>query len=392
MNSPYMMQGGAPSFGPPPGLAQILAQRDQELQSNSKGIGDTLGKFGAGAVGAMQGSSSPGTFGAGTSAAMGGVKGFMQNFAAAGNGGGGGSSFADMVNPRGGGSGGGAGGGSGGAPGGMSVNQLKLASKTADAFRAQMASQTPSTDDEDPKVLGHTDDEWDTLGAADKWSAVQGYVQGQVQNEVGARLQDYAAQAQERTAQAKAGQDAGTFLKAYAGDLPKGVEDNAQNRLKQGLGGLPPGADVNRALPQALNSLAKFAQIGAAATKGWKLDPTDTVPGPDGSVGVPQSPNSLQWLNKPTPSPKLSARTVPEMDEMGKPTGNMQVEYSGDPDAVNSYVEKFNKSKSAATSAAALPKGSGASLTPDVAQKFLQAAGGDKAKARELATQSGWKF
>lgn len=271
MNSPYFREGGAPSFMPPAGLAAMLKQRADQQQQDSQNVGQGLGQIGAGIMGAVQGGSSPGTFGAGTSTAGGAAQGFLQNFANAGSSGGGGTGMAGMVNPG--------SGGTSGVSGSMNVKQLQLAGKTADAFRSQMAASMPApadTDDSDPKVMGATDDEWNTLGAADKWAKVQGYVQGQVQSEVGARISDYAQQAQERAAQARATQDTGTFLKHYltapsttSGATttdPESGEGIAperpttpMERMAYAGSQMPNNWDVGRSMPSILATLPRLA-------------------------------------------------------------------------------------------------------------------------------------
>lgn len=262
-----MMPGGEINFGPPAGLAAILAQHDQELKDAGKSIGNFLGAAGGGIAGAMQGSASPGMFGAGTSSASGGAQGFLQNFASIGGygpqgeggGGGGGSAFSQMVN----GGRGGQGGGGGGSTLGMTVNQLKLASKTADAFRNQMSAQTPQMEGHDAKVLGATNDEWDTMGAADKWSRVQGTVQGQMQSELQARLNDYAAQAQERNATASAMGDAGKFLgHVFTAPGAEGKDPSMMDRFAYAAKQMGTNWNSGRAMPGILSSLEKYAALG----------------------------------------------------------------------------------------------------------------------------------
>lgn len=347
MNGAYNDVSGSADWGPPAGyIAALQAQGQQNLQG-IQDLGTFAGRVGAGVIGATQGSTTPNIYGNGTSPAVGGMKGFLQDFANAaptGNGAGG-SAFASMVN---------GGRNGGGAGGGMSVKQLQLQAKTADALRQQLAASTPKVDGQDPKVLGATDDEWDTMGAADKYAKVQGYLQGRVQNEMGARINDFASQAQERTAQAKAGRDVAPVLKAYAGDMPEGVDDTPANRLKMALQAIPTGADVSRVLPMALTSLEKFAQVGAQAQKGWNLPPSMTTPGPAGATGVPTSPNSIEWIKPPASKPAIMARSVPELDENKNPTGNMTMEVSGDPDAVQAWNDKQNTRQSAAKNAPVL--------------------------------------
>lgn len=120
--------------------------------------------------------------------------------------------------------------------------------------------------------MGIHQDEWQTLGARDKSAAVTGLVKSQAQQEVMQRMADVAAQARERNAQAQATQDTGTFLKAYAADLPEDAEDTPQTRLAQGLSALPPTAEIGRVFPQAMNSLEKFATIGANANNATSFD------------------------------------------------------------------------------------------------------------------------
>lgn len=221
MNSPYFNGGGGgANFGPPPGLAAILAQRDEALQKAGDQIGSFAGGIGGGIAGAAQGAADPGVFGDGTSSASGAGQGFLRNFAvgsgqASGGGGGGGmSGFASLVN-------GGGNGGGGGMPnlGGMTVKQLQAAGKTADAFRNQMAAGTPTTGDEDPKILGTTADEWSTLGAQDKWGKVSGYVQAQAQKSVMQQMAAAGLQNQQMRQQLGASQDFGNAWKMAANNV-----------------------------------------------------------------------------------------------------------------------------------------------------------------------------
>lgn len=266
----------------------MLAQRDKQQKDDAKGVGKGLGMIGGGIYGAVQGGQDPTVFGSGTSSGMGAFKGFITNASAANGGGGGGqggmSSFSNMVQ--------------GGPGGGMNVTQLKAAGKTADAFRDQMSEHTSTVGDEDPKILGATDDEWDTLGAAEKWGRVNGFVQGQAQKSVMQKMADEAAQAKERNAMAKAMGDTGTFLKHYLtapGSSPAGSNDanggesgdqvtpaqppSTMERFAYAASNMPNDWDVGRSLGPIMGSLQKFAAAGTLnQDKAFTVD-NDTAPG-----------------------------------------------------------------------------------------------------------------
>lgn len=170
-NSPYFDGGNVGAgWGPPAGLAQMLAQRDEELQNASKSIGKMAGGLGAGVVGAFQGAANPEVFGAGTSKSSGAFKGFAQNFVSdyggGGKGGGGGSAASGI-------------GALMGQGGGSTPNfkQLAEAGKTADAFRKMMRASTPTLPGEDPNIFGMSDDQWNAAGSHDKAGVLQAYAQ-----------------------------------------------------------------------------------------------------------------------------------------------------------------------------------------------------------------------
>jgi hypothetical protein len=288
MQSPWI-NGSQGSYAPPaPGLASLLEASTQRTLQGIEDLGTAAGQFGSGVAGAIQGATNPSVFGNGTSAFRGALLGFANNFGSsrAGNG-----ILGDSF--------GGGGGGGGGSSSGMaglvngsrngppSVAQLQAAGKTADAFRAQLQTHEAKTDDQESNALGMSDDEWDTLGAAQKQSVVQGFVQGQIQKEVQSRIADFAAQAQERQAQAKAAGVAGDFLK-HALTAPPVVTPGADDatddegnvvasgtaattqppsmldRFNYAASQMPPGADIGRALPMIMNSLDKMSQIGSS--------------------------------------------------------------------------------------------------------------------------------
>jgi hypothetical protein len=144
------------------------------------------------------------------------------------------------------------------------------AGKAADYF--VKASEQPDGTNPVLDSMGIHPEQWKTLGAGDKTNAVQGVVQAQAQKNVMQQYADIAAQQHERDAQAKSMSDTGDFLRSYANDLPQGTEDTPQNRLANALHSLRPGADIGRVFPQAMNSLEKFATIGANANNATAFD------------------------------------------------------------------------------------------------------------------------
>jgi len=169
MPSPYFLSNSGSNWGPPAGLAAMLAERDRQMQEAGKSIGALAGGLGAGAVGAFQGAANPGALGK-TTGAGGALAGFAQNFASDYNGGGrggaGGSPASGIQALMGG------GGGGGGTP---NVKQLNEAAKTADAFRNMMKASTPAMPGEEPKIFGVTDDEWKAKGAREKSGVLEAF-------------------------------------------------------------------------------------------------------------------------------------------------------------------------------------------------------------------------
>lgn len=173
MKSPFFNSNVGGGWGPPANLAQVHAQRHQELQEAGKAIGALAGSVGAGAVGAFQGANNPGVFGPTKdgqprSSTNGAFLGFAQNFSASqGN--------------------------------GPNVEQLKTGSKAAKGVFDFFAGQIPMAGDQEPNVFGMTKSQFDVAGAREQiaWmqgltermqqqAAVQGYKKGQQDMMLGA--------------------------------------------------------------------------------------------------------------------------------------------------------------------------------------------------------------
>ena len=195
-----------------PGLAALLMQRNADTATAMGNMGTFFGALASGGVGAQQASQDPSAFGAGTSPASAAVQGGLMNFSNAYGGGAGGDlgSFSRMVR--------GGGGGTVTGTGGTNFKQFEAMGKMADATRDAMASTTPSLPDQQPAVMGYTDDQWKHLGTADKVQALaatkqamemkaaqQGYQAGQM--DLAAKQQQLAAQQRQAAAWARFGQN-----------------------------------------------------------------------------------------------------------------------------------------------------------------------------------------
>lgn len=129
--------------------------------------------------------------------------------------------------------------------------------------------------------------------------------------------------------------------------------------------------------PASLAQLIRAEQMGQR--QGLAVDPTP-IPFSAGGLSGVFSPKTGQFqVDKPEPNPKDARMTVVlERDEMDRPTRT----WTGSP---KQYEEQFGKPMSGAG-------GQGKPLTREVAAELLKQAGGDKAKARELARQAGYTF
>lgn len=220
----------------------------------------------------------------------------------------------------------------------MDTSGFKQFADVAEKFKRQQdagkaaeffvkASQQPDGTNPVLDSMGIHPEQWKTLGAGDKTNAVQGVVQAQAQKNVMQQFADVAAQAHERDAQAQAMSDTGDFLRSYAGDLPSETEDTPQNRLAMALHSLRPGASIGRVFPQAMNSLEKFATIGANG-KPTFFKPSDKpkpIDGADGWLSVPTGPNTSQLIYAGNDVGKM----LPANDEDGNLIGHVTRDAKG---------------------------------------------------------------
>ncbi len=304
MNSPYFQGGGgAGGWGPPGGLAQIYEQRRQALKEAGQTIGGLAGGLAAGGIGAFQGAANPGLLGKETKSG-GAFQGFLQNFQADQQrqpGGG----FSGLL---GGGRRGGGGMGADGAPNpdGMNVKQLMELDKASTSFRNAMKSSIPTTEGQDLRIFGMTDDEWKTAGARDRWGSIQNFLrerqdqQSQQAFEMGMKTAAARLQAQQmEMEQAGAQQATMGRLQEFINTPQPPVMANRglnPNTLAQFAQQNPEVASI-----PAFRNLTQFAQdMQPKPPSGWNLAPGATMPGPNGTTLTATSPNSVQVVQPET--------------------------------------------------------------------------------------------
>lgn len=171
MTSPWQANGqGTYSV---PGLGELLRARNADTLAAIGNIGRFSGAVGAGTIGAGQGFKNSTVFGDGTTPGQGAFRGALMNFNNAENGGGapsGGNSdmggMARLVN-------------GGGGNGGVNFKQFAALGKAADGVRDSIKAVTPALPDQQPAILGMTDDQWKHAGTADKVTALQSWKQSQ---------------------------------------------------------------------------------------------------------------------------------------------------------------------------------------------------------------------
>ena len=180
-------------FAPVPGLSEMLMQRNRDTQDALGNIGQFAGALGAGAIGAVQASGQPQVLAEGgqtPSTGMAALKGGLMNFNKAYTG------------------------------TGDSFKQFAAMGKMADTTRSLLDAQTPRTPDQQPKVMGYTDDEWKHLGTADKVQAFQATKQAMDQKTAmlgyDTAMQHFAQIQQQMAEQKKAREADARFSAAYA--------------------------------------------------------------------------------------------------------------------------------------------------------------------------------
>lgn len=382
MISPYFSGPQGQDFGVA-GLGGLLAQRDENQRRNMDTIGQFGGALGAGVVGAVQGSQAPGVFGEGTTPTSGAVQGGMMNFANAWGGGGGGggdmNGFARLTRGGGGGEAGGARGG------GMNFKQFAAMGKAADGVREAMRTAAPHLDDEDPMVLGMTDEEWKHAGTEAKVTALKGWQQGETAKAAmqaydqgqqtvlltQQRIKEAAAQTGETAARqrlieeqvigARSAEAADTSFGQALQQAARGMNQDTVGTLNQGNGPVNvPGSWMNHFMsavarnPDAANSKNMMPFYEALARGSLEKTAADkkTVSFTKSPTGmdIAYSPETGTFQYDPASKaglePGLTARAVPARDAFGNLTGEMQMQVEGPPEKVQKWVESQKGGKS----------------------------------------------
>jgi hypothetical protein len=289
MISPYQNTGMGQYYGPPDGLAYLLAPRNRDNAAAWENLGSFAGAVGAGIGGVMQARRDPAlldqAFGMGRgSPAQAGLMNFAAVYDQAG---GGGTGFSA---PK-------ADGGGGGGRG-VTFKQLAELGKAADATRRALRMAQPKVGDEQPDVFG-TDEEWQTLGAREKFGRVQAFVQANAEQ---AALQKMALVGQQMEAQRQAMEQQKAFGEAMS--LAQGRINNAalaegNGRVRTRAPGLADFAQVAGpaawAAPQA-NAFREMAAQGEAAP-GMTPGEIHPIPGAPGHSFVALSRGSGTVIN-----------------------------------------------------------------------------------------------
>jgi hypothetical protein len=250
MNSPYIGGGGAPSFGVNPGM---FASANATADGSSRNLAAVLQFFSDLATRSRQENQAANTADA-----------FRQNM-----GGGGGpqqpaqpSAMAALVAPPATGMDNVPSQGGDVSGNGVDMKKFAAAAKLADATRSVVAMNTPSLPDQQPKVLGYTDDEWKHLGTLDKMAAYTGFTQAQTAK---AQMQAYdKATADVQEAHARAGYYTAHAAQASAMTESTANENNAWQRF---------GQNYNAATAPTLNAGANGMQMFANAAAGNSVTP-----------------------------------------------------------------------------------------------------------------------
>ena len=263
--------------------------------------------------------------------------------------------------------------------------------------------------------MGMTPGQFSTLSAQDKIAATTGYIKNQGVQEMAARMKDWDAQAGQRQQQVQDDQTAGAFLQNYltapeTTTDPDGTErpTSPQERLSMAAGKTP--GMSGRILPKVMDSLAKWQAVqqkpaptdnelsttfsedpttGARfANRGKQILPAGYDPDTqkDGPVYSPDG--KMFWSGKQwTPLKELgypegsTIKTIAGVNAVVGPTGQI-LKTIGTQSAGQALAEALGTGKGGAAKV----------VTPDIAKQYLKQAGGDKVKARQLATQDGYTF
>lgn len=221
-------------------------------------------------------------------------------------------------------------------------------------------------------------DQWKTLGAREKSAALGGYMEAQATQGV---LQKFAETAQQMKARE---QEMGMRQQ----DIESTEAFGKTMSEAQGAGERP-------------MTMQDFAAAAARNPKAWTAPAarpliSEMTQASDPSVQFGRETERMraeayreqvQNMGKQSEKPNKRSKAVPVMDKYGEPTGQYIQQFeSDDPEEVAAWIEKQNKNSGAGGTTGGKP------LPADLAKDFLKQAGGDKAKARELARKAGYTF
>jgi hypothetical protein len=277
----------------------------------------------------MSGAKNPGALGAGTSPTSGGVQGFLMNFQ------------------------------KGYTGEGQNFQQLLDGAKGVDSFAKMLG-------DEGLKSFGTSKEELATLGAKDKISAITGLLKSMGVKEYLAKMQAFQDQTDDRDAMT-AQQQIGPFLARF-NELVATPEGQPTNFVEQnpprGMSRAAAFAAANREFPRAasapqLDNILTAWQKATEEPQVKSARSVNFIKSPSGAT-VALSPETGAFQYDPLDvenqraanKPKISAKAMPVLDPYTKePTGQYQTLIEGDPEEVNAWVQKNNKSNAPANGA-----------------------------------------
>jgi hypothetical protein len=397
MHSPWINGSQGEQYAVP-GMAALLIEGNRRNDEAWNNLGRIGGQVAAGIGGLVQGAADPKQFGGDTTKLGGALRAGLMNFNYAGSGSEGGSAFGRMTNPG------------GASSAGMNFKQFAAIGKTADGLRETIGAGTPRTPDQQPKILGYTDDEWKHLGTADKANAMQTWQQQQQAKATmlgyDTAMQHYHQIGQQMARQqaddAAQGRFTSEFRKATNPKLNMGT-DGFSLFANAAMGkALTPGGTVNgqQMLDMALRAgmdplkasamaenLGRMAELGS---QGFEFNPTSDVKDignglnfvrtSRGGGQIVQTPESISAAAKAREGAKTTTRfkAVPSIVD---PSGFATSVEADNPEDLQRGMAMLKQAG-----------GGNKTLTKEDAAKLLQQAGGDKAKARELARQAGYTF
>ena len=250
MQSTWISGQPATNGGGANGIGYLLAQRNadnqqamQQLAQVGRGLGSAIG-------GAVQAYHDPAAFGPGTSSGFAALKGAAMNYNNATTG------------------------------DGANFKQFAAMGKTADSLREAMKFGVSSTPDQQPKVLGFTDDEWKHIGTDKKIAALQGFQESQLMQAREQGLQQgalqmaqmaEAAQARRQFQQNLQGARLGKGLDAMsAGHGPVNPQLNMEDYAQVAMNSVTDPLQAS----QIMENFSRAASYGAKAEAGTDLNPT----------------------------------------------------------------------------------------------------------------------